>query len=73
MIQVIFQDDHHDRIVFKPCLLGLSHLGLKLKMCKNNGWKKIMCKNSSWKIRTRTSGEGWVLEIRTHPDRRWVV
>ena len=35
--------------------------------------KKIMCKNISWKIRTRTSGEGVVLEIRTHPDRGGVV
>ena len=26
-----------------------------------------MCKNNSWKI--RTSGEGVVLEIQTHPDR----
>ena len=28
-----------------------------------------MSKNNSWKIRTRTSGEGVVLEIWTHPDR----
>ena len=30
-----------------------------------------MCKNKTWKIRTRTSEEGVVLEIRTHPDWGW--
>ena len=44
----------------KNCKRAINvNLMLKIKMCKNN----------SLKIRTRTYGEGVVLEIRKHPDR----